>query len=485
MDRTVVSQLQMVNDILRIGHGDLSIYTDIGLKAVQHEPELFAHLISWNSKRGEVRDSKKALPIIALRGKKDPELFENACASLCLLSPRDFLSAIRFHKDRVLPRTTGGGKFLKHAIFLYLKTRESNPNWWDRTVLQHRKTIKELYALNHIRPDARANEILFKRVYPSNSIFTKVKQLKDMSPKEAAGTILNNKIPFLIAIPAMQGIKDKPDVILALIENMTKAQLINNANALTRWGVMADPVLKSAYEEGLAKKKGKVGSLKATKAAEMVTDKKVKKTLKKEQEKQLDSKGIEGDWLVLGDRSTSMRVSLEISKQIAAFLARSVKGKVHLVLFNTRPTYFDVTGKTFDEIKQITNRYGSSGATSIGCGLGLLAAKNIVVNGIAICSDGGDNTHPWFYNAYRDYAEQFGIKPTCYLWHVPGDHDVLSRTCEESGIQLERFSMGKNVDYNSIPNLALTMRTNRYSLVEEILDTKLLTYKDVFEGGKK
>ena len=96
MEKTDVTRNQIVNQILKVGHGDLSIYEDIGLRAVQTEPELFGHLIAWNQIKGEVRDSKVALPVIALRGQHDEELFENAAAHLCLLDPRNLVRAVKF-----------------------------------------------------------------------------------------------------------------------------------------------------------------------------------------------------------------------------------------------------------------------------------------------------------------------------------------------------------------------------------------------------
>lgn len=481
METTHVTQVQMTNDLLRIGHGDLTIYNDIGMAAVTHEPELFAHLIAWNDKKGEVRDSKVALPIIALRGSPDAVLYENAAAHLCKLSPRDLVRATRYHRQ--LPSPNGGGAWLKTAIEKYVRIRETNTLLWDRTALQHRKSMKTLYAMNHIKPSARANRILFEKKYPKNSIFTKVKQLKNMAPQEAAGTILNAKIPFLIAVGALGGIKGKTDVILALIEGMTGPELINNSAALEKWGVMTDPALKSAYQAGLAKKPAKIGTMKAGQAAKKVKSKKVAKKLKDVQEKKLDTKAIEGDWLVLGDRSGSMHTAIGLSRQIAAFLARTVKGSVHLVLFNTSPAYFNMTGKDLDVIEAETKRYGASGGTAVGCGLDLLREKGIIVNGIAICSDGGDNTHPYFSEAYVRYVKQMGCEPTVYLWHVPGEANKLSPLCDVVGIDVTKFEMGRHVDYYSIPQMAQTMRTGKYSLLDEIMETKLLTFSDVFRKG--
>lgn len=476
-----ITRNQMVNQLIRIGHGDFSVYTKLGLQAVKDEPELFGHLISWNSIKGEVRDSKVALPVIALRGEKDAELYENAAANLCLLDPRNLLRACYYNKE--LGPANGGGKWLKDAVVRYVKAREKSRKWWDRTALQHRSSLKGLYALNHIKPTPRAQRILFKRDYPQGSVFAKLKELKNMAPDEAAGFILINRIPFLVAVGALGGIKGKPDIVLALIERMSGAELISNTKMLERMGVFESPALKVAYDKAIErmKKDKKVSSLKAGKAAKHV-DGKAAKQLEKIQEERLASLGgLEGDWLVLGDRSGSMDESVEAARQIASLIAKQVRGSVHLVFFNTSPMYFNVTGKTLNEITDETRRLRATGGTSIGCGLDLISEKNIVVNGIAIASDGGDNTAPYFHGAYRRYADKFGTEPTVYLYHLPGEWNALTPYCQRDGILLEQFELGSRPDYYALPNLVATMRTGRYTLVEEIMDCPLLTFKEVFK----
>lgn len=482
MEETHISKNQLINSLLHIGHGNLGIYTETGLKGVTWEPELFGHLIAWNHKKGEVRDSKAALPVIALRGDIDLELYENACAHLCMLDPRNLLRALRYHRELPTP-VNGAGRLLKDTVVRYLREREKVRAWWDRSALQHRASMKSLYAMNHIRPSARAQRVLFTRQYPAGSVFAALKNLKNMDAPEAAGTILNHRIPFTIAVGALGGIKGKTDIILALIERMSGNEIINNTKALERMGVFENPALRAAFDKAMerAKKDKRVSSLKATMGASVTTGKAQKK-LKQVAEQQLEKiGGIEGDWLVLGDRSGSMEESIVVARNVASLIAQQVKGQVHLVFFNTSPTYYDVTDKALDEIQKMTQRMRATGGTAIGCGLDLIADKNMVVNGIAICSDGGDNTHPLFVEAYRRYITKFGIEPTCYLYHVPGEGNWLEQHCKKTNTLLEQFELGSHVDYYSLPNLVKTMRTSRYSLVEEIMDTPLLTFNDVFK----
>ena len=535
MERTEVSRNQLINQLLHIGHGNLSIYNEIGLKAVQVEPELFGHLIAWNHKKGEVRDSKVAFPAIALRGTPDRELYESAVAHLCLLDPGNFLKSLVFSKGLSqgkikviqkepatlcgkpryvmkeielefdpIPIGNGGKKLLKEGVTMYLRKREGDRSWWNRTAIQHRKSLKSLYKIFHVRPAHFAQKIIFgkptgkmiigkngklrpevgHREYPVGSIFEKVQQLKDMAPEEAAGTILNYKLPFLVAVGALGGIKDKPDVVLALIERMSGNELITNTNMLQKCGAFDNPALKAAYDKAVDRMKEdkRVSTLKASRAGEVVKDKRAGKKLKQIQEDRLQQLGgIEGDWLVLGDKSISMRHSIEVAKYAASFIAQQVKGRVYLIFFDTSPTFYDVTGKSFEEIIEMTKRVSAGGNTSIGCGLDFLYRKGISVNGIILCSDGGDNTVPYFHSVYLKYIAKFGIEPPIYLFHVPGDPNGLAEYCRDSNILLEEFELGENVDYYSLPNIIRTLRTSRYTLVQEILDTPLLSFKEVFK----
>ena len=69
-----------------------------------------------------------------------------------------------------------------------------------------------------------------------------------------------------------------------------------------------------------------------------------------------------------------------------------------------------------------------------------------------------------------------------YLYHLFGESDALSQYMARSGHDLQRFEI-TGADYFSLPNLAMTMRANRYSLADEIMETPLLTLNGVFSDG--
>lgn len=492
-----ISRNELIASLSKSSHGKLIDYEPITRRAAKEQPEFLSHLLAWNYLKGQVRDSKVALPTITLSVEGFPEEYrENSLAHLALLDPRNLLRAIRFSKEIRQPASSGKNA-LNRLVSRYLRTREENWRLWERTAVQHRNTMRELYALCHVKPSEMANVILYRRGldkgvrdYPKGSIFESISQLKNMTASEAAGTILNRKIPFLIAAGALGKRMKEPDIVLALIERMTPTELVTNTKLLQKLGIKTDPALRSAFEKGLAKAQGsKKNTLKTSRAAEAMEeiDESIAEKLKALQEKQIASvSGIEGNWLVLADKSGSMSQAIDLSRHVSATLARFVKGNVHLVFFDESPRYFNATSKTLEEITNSTKSVTAVGGTSIGCGLSYAIENKFEIDGIAIISDGGENRSPTFADYYRALAASTGKTIPVYFYKCSGEIDRFTLNC--SGIDVQTFDLrGSNIDYYSVVNTTQTLRANKYSLADEILATKLLTQDDVFDkiGSKK
>jgi len=486
---------QILSELSRSPHGKLEEYVPVGLKAAKQEPEFLAHLIAWDAKNGQIRDAKAALPIVSLSEPSYPqELVDNSLAHLAKLNPRELLKAYRFLLNNKGKATTSNKRIrtMNRFIAAHLSNLETDWKVWQRIAVLHRSVLRELYALTHTKPKSDSvNTVLFgrkldgtKAELPKGSLFEKVAHLKDMSPAEAAGTILEYKIPFLIAMGALGAKMKEPDLVLAMIKRMTAPELLNNVKMLEKLGIKDNPALKGAFDEALQKaQSSKKNILKATKAAEQMTDNTLKQKLQAVQEKQLQSIAVEGNWLVLGDKSGSMHSAIEAAREVAATLAKMVKGKVWLTFFDVTPQTIDVTGATLDHIKKATQYIQAAGGTSIGCGLQRMLDAKEELDGIAIISDGGDNTVPYFHQAYPKYSAWAGKEVPVYLYHMNGETNVLSMYCQQAGIDLQVFELtGQKQDYYSLPNLVATMRTNRYSLVDEIMATPLLTLDEVYKS---
>lgn len=490
---------QVISELVRSPHGDLKEYLPVGRAAGESQPEFLAHLVAWNSRKGQIRDSKAALPVISLATTNDPAFRENALAHLAALGPREFSRALAF--GRTVPGTPS--RTLRRLVERYLREREAQRGFWDRTAVQHRQTLKTLYSQFHIKPDTEfRNLVLYGRTFekvklavPENSVFGAIKRLRDMSAVEAAAAIAHYKLPFLITKATLgPRAKTEQDIALAIINTMTPNELLANTKTLETWGIKTTPALRAAYEEGLKRTAAstKVQTLKAKKAAEVLAeagDEDLALKLEAVAEKQIAKQlSIDGNWLILADKSGSMANAIEIARQVAGILAKAVTGNVHLIFFDTGPRYFNVTGKSYEDIKEITRAVRAEGGTSIGTGVNYATVNCLDVDGIAIVSDGQENTYPYFYQEYASYAKKFDKEPTVYFYQcAAGIHSAydmaLDRSCAQAKLLIEKFNVG-GADYYSLPNLVSTMRTNRYSLFDEIMETPLATLDAVLKNTK-
>lgn len=513
-----IDKRSIISSILKSPHGKLVEYLAVCLKAAHQDPDFFGRLLAYNHVKGEVRDAKVALPVIALMALRgtdgwigDPVYAENALAHLADLRPREFLRALEFAKDIRAPQ-----RVLRRLTERYLRDIESVRPTWNRTALQHRQTLRTLYAKWAYTAPGRAKTkadwtyekaVLFGTP-PPNTVFARLGMLKNLKPDEIAGWIMKDQIPFLIAQGALGARAKETDVVLALIARMSTTELVTNMKWLDRMGVKKVPALRAALEEALGKaataKKAPKATFKTTRAAEALADDEVLSgKLRVLQEKQIERVAtIDGDWLVLGDKSGSMEAAIETAKEVAGVLSRLVKGKVYLVFFDTTPVYYDVTGKTLEDIKGLTSGIKANGGTSIGCGVRYAIDRKFEVDGMAIVSDGCENAAPGFAEEYAAYAKKFDKTPTVYFYqtataypaqalaqwrreqltaHSDGELAAFRASWKRIGLDVQTFDLTGGTDYYALPNLAKTMRVQRYSLMDDIMAMKLRTLDEVLD----
>lgn len=477
-----LTKTQIIQQLTRSPHGDLTGYVATTLAAATQDPEFMAHLIAWNHENGQIRDAKVALPVITL-GVRDfvDELRENSLAHLARLDPRNFVRALTFARQTKVP---GHYRTFGDLVIRYVRHLEANGKRWERAAMQHRKSLKTLYAIYHIKPCLRAQRVLFEGKYISGDAFDSLARLGQMAPQDAAEAIVKHKIPYLVAVGAMGQRMKNADVLLAIMERMSANELATNMKMLEKFGVRNDPALRAKLEEKLGKLgKSKTLTLKTTKAVEAVADDGLREKLRAAQAKQIKSQGVDGNWLVLGDASGSMHEAIKVASELAGALTSFVKGKVHLIFFDTAPRYMDVTGLDHDAVLEKTKHVRAGGATSIGCGLQYCVDRAIDIDGVAVVSDGGENNRPTFAQAHAAYTKAFGKQLPVY-WYKLGAHtnDLWGRGVErECEAAVEEFDLTGGFDYYSLPNIAKTMRSQRYSLVDDIMQVPLIKLADVFK----
>jgi hypothetical protein len=538
MTEAALDKKRIIIELTKSAHGKLDEYMAIGRKAAIEDPDFFAHLVAWNHQHGQIRDAKIALPVIALAsrtwtaaysswtddsGPQQLAWVDNALAHIADLRPRELarvlLTTTRMEKIPGVTKTKVAGKkvpdskpievppfaktadapkrVLRRLVTRYLRDLEADRRQFEYVAVQHRSVLHELYARYHVSRPAWVGEVLFHgekgrlhkdapKVLPGG-IFGIIRGLHAMDIVLAAGSIVKYKIPFLIARGALGKKANEPDTVLALIKAMSPSELVTNMKWLEKLGVKTNPALRGALEEALGKAAtSKKVTLKTTRAAEaLADDEALSSKLRVVQEKQIESLGgIEGDWLVAADKSGSMTDAIEAARNVAAFLARSVKGKVYLIFFDTMPRFLDVTGKTYEEIKAMTAGVQAGGGTNMHCPLQYALDNKLSVDGIVYVSDGA-NHGPAVIPYYRKYSDKMDVEPTLYFYQLSGESDVFSTECRNAGIDLQTFDLRhQTIDFYSLPNLAKTMRVSRYSLLDEVLATPLRTLDEVLDKTK-
>lgn len=512
-----LSKSQIISTLSTLSpHGDLGQYLPLFGVLAAEDPDFLAHLIVWNHVKGEIRDSKAALPVIMLarmlgRGTTGARpMVENAWAHLADANPKLLLQALTWGKGIGLPKNT-----TYRFVTRYLRDLEAQPAEWERVALQHKASLTSLYARYHVaRGDRVGASFGWKTTEgvrpPRPGKFAVVRQLALLSPLEIAGLTDKHKLPWLVVRGALGARIKEPDVLMAIIARMSAADAATSAKWLVRAGIKDHPQTRAAFEELIARagKKGKAKGtqLKAKKAAKAVADLGDAKTagkLQTLQQTQVEHlRTVEGHWLIIGDKSGSMREAIVLARQLAALLGATVKGNVYLVFADEVPRPVgNVTGKSLQALEMTTAAVTAGGGTSLGCALKYATEQGWELDGIAVVSDGAENTHPALAQEYLEYRQRFaGKRPTVYWYRTNADADprtlgwiagfqramtqVAGMTCYDlrHGAQARtQVRQGGAIDDYALPQLIQTMRVGTYSLVDEIMRCELRTIDQVLD----
>ena len=205
-------RLELLNSLLTTPHRELAKIRPVHQEMVAKDPRFYVRLSAWYADHGDVRDHKEmfivTLILSEFEGHRDVGL-----AMLRGLPPYEVVRVLDFihgrkktKKVRALakgeskrgkkpskavveaeaPAQTVVEDFglfrnppraLKTEITRYLREREADADWFDGSVLVARKANKRLYALLHVKPGERAQQILFDETPPADSRLAALKKL--------------------------------------------------------------------------------------------------------------------------------------------------------------------------------------------------------------------------------------------------------------------------------------------------------------------
>ncbi len=463
-------RLELINSLLTTPHRELAKVAEFHKIIIELDPLFYGHLAAWYNKNGDVRDHKE----VFLGHLLTSGLTEHRDAGFVMLQefpPYQVARIIDFMKQErgKVPRSA------RTAVTRYLKAREAKAEFFDRAALRGRKAMKYLYATLHIKPSLRADAVLFKDKPPEGSLSYQMKLLaKAPTPAEQAMLIVDHKIPYTIAVGAVKQLT--PVVLVALINSMSPQEVINNLKSLQERGVMEHPEVKALIDAKLkeAAKSDRVSALKASVAADTTKlDAETSAQLEKIANEQIKKRGsIKKSTALFVDKSGSMDVAIDVGKQIAALISGVTEADLFVYAFDTIAYPVKAQGTEMTDWEKAFQHIFPNGSTSIGAPLDVMRKRKQIVEQIIIVTDEGDNTAPYFHDAYEAYKRDMGVIPTVIIVRVGSWCDYVERKLKENQAPVDTFTFAG--DYYSLPNLVpLLSRPSRLDLLMEILETPL------------
>ena len=203
-------RVEILNTLLTTPHRALEKIYPVHQELIDKDPRFYVRLAAWYADTGDVRDHKEIF-IVNLVLSSFPGHRDVGLALLRALPPYQVVRVVDFIGGRKKTRKLRKGeekkahaqaskrarqgiarrlfgtdkvqkaeavaepttiteefglfrnipRAMKTEVTRYLREREADPQWFDSSVLTARKAMKRLYALLHVRPDERAQKILF------------------------------------------------------------------------------------------------------------------------------------------------------------------------------------------------------------------------------------------------------------------------------------------------------------------------------------
>jgi len=508
-------RVKILNTFMTCDHRNTEMSMKVHQEVQTKDPLFYAHLACWYRKNGELRDVNEVFSALL---SVDPYL-PNREVGLALFREqapfmkRRILGFIKGKKVKVREKTgkkikigkktvdevkitekkVGLDKSLptafKTEVTRYLRWLESNTEKFDTVAIRNAKDLKALYASNglQIKPSPRAQAILFDKEYPKDSklnIFEKISTAK--TPEEAAKLIVENKVPYTVAVGLVE--KITPSILVALIDAMSPQELINNVASLEEKGAMDNPDVKKLIQAklGKAEKSKTVATLKSktAKATGRIKDEEVLKQLDKVADEQVKKSGtIKVPTAIFIDQSGSMDKAIDVGKRCAALVSGVTTADLHVVCFNTAATPITSTEKTLTGWERAFAPIHANGGTSIGCALDYLMRRGHAVEQLVVITDELENSAPFFTDVFAKYKEQAKATPHVVIINVSAtahsySDQILHESLDKAKITYDVYKPA-NSDYYGLPGLVtLLSRKSKLDLVYEILDTPLLVRRD-------
>lgn len=470
-------RLMILNALLRTPHREVSPHIPLFRHVHERDPLFFGPLAAWYFKNGSVHDLKQLFVAFMATSKFSEEYRNAGIAMLTELPP--------YQVERVIGLIKGhdeNGKFVegiaasvprsvRTAVEDYLHEREKNHQQFDNVVLHARKSLKTLYGSLRIKPGDYAQQVLFDNDPPETSRLYVLKKLaRTDNPTEQARLIVENKIPYRVAVSGLKQVT--PALLVALVNAMTPQEVINNLASLKKRGAMDNKDLRQLIEGKLKEAEGdkRVSALKTRTALEAAhIDAEMAQMVETVGDKQIKSKAkIKRPTAIFVDKSGSMQQAIEVGKQLSAIVAPICNADLFVYAFDTIAYPITAKGSDLSDWERAFKGIKADGGTSCGVALDMMRRKKQLVEQIILITDQGENGKPYLVDAMTQYHAEMGVLPTVMILNVGYAENTVQASLTRANYEWDAYTF--NGDYYSLPSLLpMLAGGTRLELLMEIM----------------
>lgn len=474
-------RLSILNALLRTPHRNVSPYIPLFQHVHENDPLFFGHLAAWYFDNGSVHDLKQLFVAFMTISKFSEEYRDSGLSMLEKMPPYQVERVVRVVKGHRAGKAFVPGiaasvpRSLRNSVKHYLDERERDQRSFDSAALHARKSLKTLYASLRIKPGDYAQRVLFDEKPPEESRLFVLKKIAACSdPAEQARLIVENKIPYKIASTVVKNMT--PTALVAIVSVMTPQEVINNMASLKKRGALGNPDVRALIESKLesGKTDKRVSALKtrqAIKAADLDDD--MVRKVEAVGDHQVKAKGtIKKSTALFVDKSGSMEQAIEVGKQVASLVAPICSAGLYVYAFDGMAYEIKAKGSELSHWENAFKGIKAGGNTSCGIALEAMRRKKLLVEQVVMITDQGENAHPSFATALKDYAESMNLMPSVIIVNVGSFSNTVERSLKSMDVEVDTFTF--KGDYYSLPNLIpMLCSGTRLELLMDIMNYEL------------
>ncbi|NDD28799.1 MAG: hypothetical protein EB084_11090 [Proteobacteria bacterium] len=472
------ARTDLLDAFLHASHGRLGNVAEVHREALERDALFYGRLSRWYAENGAVRDHNE-LFVAHLLTSPHPSHRVHARMLMQRLRVYQVSRVVKYVRETL----HFNGRALKRAVEAYLRRREAHEAWFDECVIRDRHNLKGLYASLHIKPSARAAQMLFDETPPSDSRVAQARALARLAedPAAQARLIVEHHIHYTTAIGAVKHYT--PMILFALVKVMTPPQIITNLAMLAKRGAFEHRETKALLDQKIreAVRENRVSDFKTVQALRAVGhDARISGNLLDTLQQRLRNRGrIEVPTALFIDKSASMEEALEIGKQLAILCSAVADHDLHVFAFDA--TAFEINPRTRDlrGWEEAFSPICANNATSIGAPFTRLGDRR--VEQIVVITDGEENTAPYFTPALREYEERVGVQ--CRIVVIRVGRSAAATPVETALKGREITVIPFRGDYYNLPNVVPLLCRTPETLLNEVLEQPLYTEEDELPKG--